>query len=153
MLEIMYLLIRYYVTYQLNSDEDFLWIKDECYPKLLSIFNAGCGYQEAIIILIILSKTYEVKELYETHRKLTQFLTERFFDPKEEEFIAVICLKIVWSGINYEESEKLKDKIVNLTKHKNEVLKKRALKALKEIMEKTIKDMYFVRAYLNREKT
>ena len=146
-----------YVAFQLQGEEDILWMRKICYPKLLSLFNEISSIEGRDRILRILSEIYRTDELDMEQKELTKILRKKFFDPNEDGSIAMNCWEkfwqaneelreaykheihgmakswdTFWSRADDELKEMLEDVNSNMTESDKETLKKRA----EEVMRK-----------------
>jgi len=126
--------LGYYIAFQLKEEEDILWMKTSCFPKLISTFKEGVNIEERRWVLKILSRTYEVKALYEKQIELKKLLREKFFDTDEDEGIARDCWDIIWHQADGEERENLIDELFKMSKSEDEKLKERGQKRLENII-------------------
>jgi len=130
--------LEYYIAFQLKDEkedeEDILWMKKKCFPKLISVFKESKNIEERKRVLKILSRTYEVKALYKEQIELNELLIKKFFDTDEDEGITRNCWDIIWCQADGEERETLIDEIFKMSKSEDERLKERGLKRLENII-------------------
>lgn len=106
--------LKWYVAFQLQGEKDIQWMKNECYPKLEFIFNKSGSIIGRERVLEMLSQIYRTNELDIEQQKLTTLIRMRFFDPKEEDSIAIRCRDISCGQADYKLKEILKTEIFNL---------------------------------------
>ncbi|GAG55568.1 unnamed protein product, partial [marine sediment metagenome] len=147
-----------YVAFQLKGDEDIHWMKETCYPKLLSLFDESGSIKVRHRILMILSEIYGIDELDIEQGKLSMILRKKFFEPEENNSIAIHCWKMFlsqaddelketlkdeifylaisfdrfWRRANAELKEMLKDMVYKMTPDEKEILRKRGLEVRKD---------------------
>jgi len=131
--------LGYYIAFQLKEEEekdkeDILWMKMSCFPKLISKFKESKNIEERRWVLKILSRTYEVKALYEKQIELKKLLREKFLDTDEDEGIARDCWDIILHQADDEERETLIDELFKMSKSEDEKLKERGQKCLENII-------------------
>ena len=126
--------LEYYIAFQLKDEEDILWMKMSCFPKLISVFKDSKNIEERKRVLKILSRIYEVEQLYKQQMEFDELLGEKFFDADEDESIARDCWDIIWRQAEGEERETLINELFTMAKSEDERLKKRGLKHLENII-------------------
>ena len=129
-----------YVAFQLQGEDDIQWMKDVCYPKLVSLFNKSGNIEGRNRILRILSQIYRTSELDKDQRNLTSLLRIKFFDPKEDVSIAIHCWDILLGWADDELKETLKDEIFSLAKSWD-TFWNRANKELQDVLDDVISNM------------
>jgi DNA-binding MarR family transcriptional regulator len=131
--------LEYYIAFQLKDEEekdeeDILWMKTLCFPKLISKFKEGVNIEERRRVLKILSRIYEVKGLYKKQIELKELLRKKFLDTDEDEGIARDCWDIIWRQADGEEREPLIDELFKMSKSEDEKLKERGQKRLENMI-------------------
>ena len=125
-----------YLGHNLGPSE-LMWFKEECHAKLLLQFHKEKEIETRIRTIGILSRAYyrcrDIEEFSEMADELSQFFTETYFDPDEEEKIADKSWEIFFSMKGNERKIFIK-RLYEGAKSEDDKIKERCTKRLKGIL-------------------
>lgn len=129
-----------FIETKLTDKEDLTWMREQCYPKLESIFDNGDKkkkkhpLEKRKLALKALSGIYKVDGLIGRQNDLIKLLNCRFSDPNEDDGIVSRCREIIWNEADGKGRNAFIDKLFVMTVSEDEKIRERGSKYIEMLV-------------------